>query len=121
MRPIVVSLLYALSFQCVATDTLDCLGDPYTVMIHVGYEENDEDFLAGLMLYQRGYSDPIETYSKKDLHIQIFRWVGDGFGNLIEMSSGSKDKMPFALAASDERGIVKVNGMKFDIKCNWQR
>lgn len=63
----------------------------------------------------------VQNRGKFHLHIQIFRWVGDGFGNLIEMSSGSKDKMPFALAASDERGIVKVNGMKFDIKCNWQR
>lgn len=121
MRLLIGIVVLAMSNQCLATDTLDCTGKPYNIMIHVGYDESGEDFLADIMLYDEDHVDPVAVYYNKDLDITAFEWSGGESGNKMEISSKPDSKIPLKINANNSHGAIKVYEKEFSIKCFWER
>lgn len=121
MRLGILTTVLAISFPCHATDTLDCTGNPYSATIHVGYDEDGNDFLADVMLYKDGSSDPVAIYRNKDLEITLFKWLGDESGNMMRISSRPESAIPLKLDASDGRGAISVYEIEYSIRCHWER
>lgn len=119
-HPVLFALAISMASQCYATDTLDCTGSPYSVMIHVGFTESGEDFLADVMLYKDGHSEAVAIYYNKDINITSFSWTGETFGNMINMSTKSTHNSPFSLIASQHQGRIIVNNKEFHIACYWE-
>lgn len=109
-----------MSFPCYATETLDCDGTPYGVMIHVGSDEKGEDYLSDMMLFEEDNADPIAVYFHNDLNITSFKWVGGESGNMMELSSKPESKTPVELRAGDSHGVIKVYEKEFPIICYWK-
>lgn len=121
MRLLIAAIVFVMSMPCHATDTLDCVGEPYSIMIHVGHGENGEDFLADIMLYEEGHTDPVAVYSNKNIDITIFKWSGGASGNMMNISSKPDSKIPLKLKANDSDATIKVYEKEFSIKCFWER
>lgn len=118
-KPALFAIIYSMAFQCHATSTLDCMGSPYSVMIHVGSTESGEDFLADIMLHKEGNSEFVAIYSNDELEIASFKWTEMAAGNMINVSTKAKQKLLLSLKASQLHGTIKVNNEEFPIKCYW--
>lgn len=90
-------------------------------MIHVGYEENGDDFLADLMLYKDGHEGPVAIYYNKNIDITTFKWPGGVSGNMMHISSKPGSKIPLMLKANDSEATIKIYEKEFSIKCYWER
>lgn len=113
----ILPLLFAT--PCGATDTLDCGGTPYSVMIHVGHDEYDTDLLADIWLFREGHEEAVQVYSAGELEVPLLRWSGEANGNALVVRSTAADKIPFRLDASDDGSVLRVDGTEFTIRCSW--
>lgn len=117
MLKTVVALLVCTPDICVATDTLDCSGEVYSIEFHVGSEG-----VADFTLF--GAGGVAASGTRADLAVHVLEWANgeNGLsGNLIEVHTRDGFQAPFRLHAKGREGRIEVGNVAAPVDCDWQR